>query len=45
MINHSRIRTYLDTLRRETDVLRQALSFSDEKLQTMPLALRGVKYT
>jgi len=36
---------YLDTLLRETDALRQALTFSDDKIQTMPLVLRGMKYS
>ena len=45
MINQGRIQTYLDTLLRETGALREALTLSDEKIQAMPLVLRGVKYS
>jgi len=45
MMNPARAQLYLDTLLREMDALQQALTFSDEKIQTMPLVLRGVKYS
>jgi hypothetical protein len=45
MMNSARTQLYLDTLLREVDALRQALIYSDEKIQTMPLVLRGVKYS
>ena len=45
MIDHSRLQIYLNTMAREMDALQQALALSDQKILTMPLVLRGVKYS
>jgi uncharacterized protein YutE (UPF0331/DUF86 family) len=45
MINRERLQIYLDTLARETDALQGALFLSDQEIRTMPLVLRGMKYS
>jgi len=40
-----RLELYLETLRRETHEVQEALGLSEEEIQSMPLVLRGLKYS